>query len=158
MAQQEVDVQSVRITGRPILISGDGDFWGPPTFRCRFWLENRDQTIFLHLRARWEEPKPDWTVFEFETERPVADIRGQFGGDWYFVAFRDQYDIDLSAVEIPGIDQGLQQVYQSEEGAIREIRAEGDSYGGWFGGPDRPQLEVEFNRIYFTVSNDPRPV
>jgi hypothetical protein len=156
MPNEELDILPQSTGGVPILLRGDADFWGPPTFRFRLWFENRDQVIYMLLRARWEEPKPDFTTFEWNTERVLVDIRSRKGPDWYFVQYRNQYDLDVGEVQIPGINLGLQEVYNQNEGAIQLIRAVGDSYGGWFGGADNPRIEIDFNHIYLTVSNNPR--
>lgn len=157
MPRQDLDVVPFQIAGRPVLTNGDLEFWGPPNFQARFWLENRAEVIILRAQLRWEEPKADFTTFVLDTERVIFDIRSQVGGDWYFIAFREQYDLSVPPQQIPGLDQGLQRVYQSNQGMVSEIRAEGDSHGGLFGGPDRPRVQVDFNRVYFTASNDPRP-
>lgn len=156
MARQDLDIVPFPLSGTPTLRDGDSDFWGPPNFEARFWLENRAHVIILHAKLRWQESRGNRTAFQLDTERVIFDIRSQVGGDWYFVSFREQYDLWLEPRQIPGIDLGLQSIYQSNQGMIREVRAEGDSYGGIFGGPDRPRVEVDFNRIYFTASNDPR--
>jgi hypothetical protein len=128
MARQDVDIVPPQYVGAPPLISGDADFWGPPNFLARFWLRNLNQIIYLRGRLRWEEPKPDFTTFQLEMNRALFDIRSQLGGDWYFVQFREMYDLDIPAQQIPGIDRGLQQVYNANQGIIASISAEGDSY------------------------------
>jgi hypothetical protein len=154
MARQEIDIVPSEFVGRPILTNGDADFWGPPNFLARVWLENRSNVVVLNGRYRWEEPKPDFTTFQLDTQQIVFDIRSRLGDGWYFVQFRDQYDLDLAAQQIPGINRGLQTVYESNQGIVSNIRAQGDSYGGWFGGADDPVVDVLFNRVFFTVSND----
>jgi hypothetical protein len=155
MAQEEINVPPlVRFYGRPVHVEGDMDFWGPPNFWFRCWLVNRNQTVFLNIQAKWEEQGGDRSRFELRTERFIYDVRAQNGAGWYFVNFREQYDLDIGQTQIPGINSGLQEVYNSTQGLVRAVRAQGDRYGGWFGGPDDPVVEVDFNRIYFTVSND----
>jgi len=154
MAIEIRDVVPSQFVGSPVLTNGNTDFWGPPDFRARFWLENRSEIVYLHFRLSWEETKPDFTRFGLNSTMALFDIRSQLGPDWYFVQFSETYDLDIGAVQIPGINQGLQEVYNSNAGMVASIRAEGDSWGGIFGGPDNPNVEIDFNRIYFKVSND----
>lgn len=158
MSTQVIDVVPTGYSGTPALVYGDAEFWGPPNFQARFWLTNElGEIVYLHGSMRWEEPKRDYTTFQLDMNMVLFDVRSQLGYDWYFVGFKGIYDLLLPEQQIPGIDEGLQVLYQSNEGVIASVRAEGDSYGGWFGGPDRPRVELDFNRVYFEVSNDPRP-
>lgn len=155
MATETIDLVPESIEGEPIHTNGDAEFWGPPVFKARMWLEHRAKVIVLRVEARWEEPKPDFTTFRFNSRMVLFDIRRRKGPDWYFVNFKDQYDLDLGdGRTIPGLDRGLQELYRSNDGLINAVYAEGDSRGGLFGGADHPKLRVTFNRVYFDVSNE----
>jgi hypothetical protein len=154
MTTRVIDFVPLQFKGNGRFLSGgDKDFWGPPDFKARLWLENYNQIIRLRGRMTWEEPKSNWTTFSLDIVRVLFDIRSRLGAGWYFVSFRENYDLDLPMQQIPGSDGNLKPVYESDQGMISSIRASGDSWS--FGpGEDEPKLEINFNRVYFTASND----
>jgi len=151
MTIETIDFVPEDLSDYPVHTSGDDDFWGPPQFSARVWLENRDRVIRLNVDAVWREPKADFTTFKLRTSRVLYDIRKSKGPMWTFARFDDQYDISTGDVLIPGTGLGLQEVYSSDAGLVSSLRVVGDSYGGWFGGADHPQLEITFNRVRFDV-------
>jgi hypothetical protein len=139
------------LSNYPVHTGGDQDFWGPPVFAARIWLEQTNQVVRLNMEAYWREPKPDFTTFKSRTTRILYDIRRAKGPGWVFDKFDDRYDLHVQELTIPGTNKGLQEIYTSNEGLVSSVKVVGDSWGGPFGGPDRPYVEVTFNRVRFDV-------
>lgn len=153
MAIEIIDFVPEMLSNYPVHTGGDQDFWGPPVFSARIWVENVNRVVRLNMEAIWREQKPDFTTFKSRTTRVLYDIRRKKGAGWKFAQFDEAYDLFIDDVTIPGSGGGLQNVYASQEGLINRIQVVGDSWGGPFGGPDHPYIEVVFNRIRFEVSN-----
>ena len=157
MSTQMIDVKPETFKAAPSWTGGDDkDFWGPPRLRVSLTPVVQNQLIRIQIEATWEEEKPNWTRAGLLGSIDVYSV-ASMGPQWKFKSFKETYDWSLengNGMLIPGTDKGLQLMYQNDVGLVKRLLAEGDSWSLGVG-EDHPRMELEFNRIFFQVTDDP---
>lgn len=165
MATQEYPIDVIPdFENSPGHSSGDEEFGGPPAFDATIRLVRKPSYVLSVLvNATWREQKRDWTTFKISQPVEIANLVNEFGEDeakkWNFVNYQ-RYFLRINPVTIPGVDQGLQLIYENQDGSalVSAVYVEGDSHsGGLLSGTDHPKIRIVFNPIMVGISDEKFP-
>jgi hypothetical protein len=135
---------------RPSHVQGDREFWGHGPV-VDIWAEvyPLGTKIYLRYSTRFQETGGDNTRFEGSDNVEIYDVARQEPGKNIVSILTPRYE----QFQFTDRDTRVNEFFRGPTTLINRVTIQGDTYGGIFGGPDDPWIELTFNPAIVRLTN-----
>lgn len=140
---------------RPNHKKGDKEFWGHgPEMKLDVSIEidTNDQAVVIKAKSTFEELGGDGTFFEAERTEKIYTLSKRDRDDgWRIKSVRPTKPQTETFTDT---GHGICKHDFGTAKIMKSLEWQGDTYGGWFGGPDDPWVAISFNQVVIVLEKD----